>query len=290
MKQKWNVDFWVVMGPLFALFTVFYIVPIFMGIYYSFFNWNGISSNKEFIGLSNYVELFADDLNYIQSVKFSVLFAVLNVLISNILSILFALWVNSGLRTGNVMRTMLFMPNIICAVVIGFLWTFIFNQVSTLMYMASHIEALDIKWLATPGMALISTLIVTIWQNVGYNMVIYVAGLNSIDKSLYESARIDGAGFVAQFFNVTLPLLMPSVTICLFLVLTQSFKLFDINLALTRGGPGRATMGMALDIYIESFMQNRMGYGSAKAAVLLLLVSGIALLQVRLTRRKEIEM
>lgn len=119
-----------------------------------------------------------------------------------------------------------------------------------------------------------------IWQNVGYNMVIYVAGLNSIDKSLYESARIDGAGFIAQFFKVTLPLLMPSVTICLFLVLTQSFKLFDINLALTRGGPGRATMGMALDIYIESFMQNRMGYGSAKAAVLLLLVSGIALLQV----------
>lgn len=290
MKKKIHYDFWIVIGPIFLLFIIFYIIPIFMGLYYSFFDWNGINMNKTFIGLDNYIELFTTDKNYFQSIKFSMIFTILNVVISNVISILFAVWVNGKLKSSNVLRTMLFLPNIICAVVIGFLWTFIFNQVSTLMYTATGIEWLNIKWLATPKMALISTLIVTIWQGAGYNMIIYLAGLSSIDKSLYESAKMDGANKFQQFFRVTLPLLMPSITICLFLVTASSFKLFDINLALTRGGPGRATMGMALDIYVESFMQNRMGYGSAKAIVLLVIVSTITLLQVNYTRKKEVEM
>lgn len=290
MKKKIHYDFWIVIGPIFLLFIIFYIIPIFMGLYYSFFDWNGININKTFIGLDNYIELFTTDKNYFQSIKFSMIFTILNVVISNVISILFAVWVNGKLKSSNALRTMLFLPNIICAVVIGFLWTFIFNQVSTLMYTATGIEWLNIKWLATPKMALISTLIVTIWQGAGYNMIIYLAGLSSIDKSLYESAKMDGANKFQQFFRVTLPLLMPSITICLFLVTASSFKLFDINLALTRGGPGRATMGMALDIYVESFMQNRMGYGSAKAIVLLVIVSTITLLQVNYTRKKEVEM
>lgn len=289
-KLKKNLEFWSFVAPIFIPFIFFYVVPILMGLYYSLFDWNGISKSMNFIGIQNYKELFTNDTGYLESLFFSFKFAIFNVILTNILSILLAVWVNSKLKTAKFLRTCFFLPNVICAIVAGFLWKFIFNQVSTVMFKATGLDFLGVKWLGSGETAWIAILIVVLWQSIGYNMIIYLAGLNAIDQTYYESAAIDGAGKVKRFFKITLPLMMPSITICLFNVTAQSFRLFDVNVSLTRGGPGRTTMGLALDIYNEAFGQNRMGYGSAKAMVLLIIVMAITMIQTSYTRRKEVEM
>lgn len=277
-------------APALIPFLLFYFLPICMGLYYSLFDWNGISQGMNFIGLQNYIELFTDDPNYFESLWFTFKFAFFNVVLTNVLAILLALWVNSHLKTAKFARTCFFLPNIICAIVAGFLWRFIFNQISDTLYKSTNFEIFGIKWLGSPDKAWVAILIVVLWQSIGYNMIIYVAGLNMIDRSFYESAQIDGAGPFTRFFKITLPLMMPSITICLFNVTAQSFRLFDVNVSLTKGGPGRSTMGLAIDIYNEAFKQNRLGYGSAKAMILLIIVMTITMLQISYTRTREVEM
>ena len=277
-------------APALIPFLLFYFLPICMGLYYSLFDWNGISQGMNFIGLQNYIELFTDDPNYFESLWFTFKFAFFNVVLTNVLAILLALWVNSHLKTAKFARTCFFLPNIICAIVAGFLWRFIFNQISDTLYKSTNFEIFGIKWLGSPDKAWVAILIVVLWQSIGYNMIIYVAGLNMIDRSFYESAQIDGAGPFTRFFKITLPLMMPSITICLFNVTAQSFRLFDVNVSLTKGGQGRSTMGLAIDIYNEAFKQNRLGYGSAKAMILLIIVMTITMLQISYTRTREVEM
>lgn len=289
-KGKKRIEFWMFVAPVLIPFVIFYLLPICMGLYYSLFDWNGISSKMNFIGIQNYIELFTNDKNYFESLGFTFKFAVFNVVLTNVLAILMALWVNSKLKSSKFVRTCFFLPNIVCCIVAGFLWRFIFNQISTVLFKSTGLDFFGIKWLGSPDKAWIAILIVVLWQSIGYNMIVYVAGLNAIDQSFYESASIDGAGSIAKFFKITLPLMMPSITICLFNVTAQSFRLFDVNVALTKGGPGRSTMGLAIDIYNEAFKQNRMGYGSAKAMVLLVIVMTITMLQTNYTRKREVEM
>lgn len=289
-RGKERLEFWLFVAPVLIPFLLFYFLPICMGLYYSLFDWNGISKDMNFVGLQNYIKLFTSDSNYFESMQFTFKFAVFNVVLTNVLAILLALWVNSKLKTAKFIRTCFFMPNIVCAVVAGFLWRFIFNQISTALYSMTGIGVLGTKWLGGMNTAWIAILIVVLWQSIGYNMLIYLAGLNTIDNAYYESAAIDGAGRVTRFFKITLPLLMPSITICLFNVTAQSFRLFDVNVALTKGGPGRATMGLALDIYNDAFKANQLGYGSAKAMVLLVIVMAITMLQTNYTRKREVEM
>lgn len=287
---KKQMEFWMFVAPILVPFIIFYLIPICMGLYYSVFDWNGISSGMNFIGMKNYVELFTNDKNYFESLGFTFQFAVFNVFLTNALSILMALWVNSRLKTAKFARTCFFMPNIVCSIVAGFLWRFIFNQISDVLYQSTGLDFLGIKWLGSPDTAWIAILIVVLWQSIGYNMIIYLAGLNTIDRTYYESASIDGAGKIMTFFKITLPLMMPSITICLFNVTAQSFRLFDVNVSLTKGGPGRSTMGLAIDIYNDAFKQNRLGYGSAKAVILLIIVMTITMLQTNYTRKREVEM
>lgn len=289
-RSKKRIEFWLFVAPILIPFIVFYLIPIGMGLYYSFFDWNGISKSMNFIGVENYIELFSNDKSYFESLLFSFKFALFNVVLTNILSILLAVWVNSKLKSAKFLRTCFFLPNIICAIVAGFLWKFIFNQISTALYSITNIDFFGIKWLGSGDTAWIAILVVVLWQSIGYNMIIYLAGLNAIDKTYYESASIDGAGKIRQFFSITLPLMMPSITICLFNVTAQSFRLFDVNVSLTDGGPGRSTMGLALDVFNTAFSENRMGYGSAKAMVLLVIVMTITLLQTNFTRKREVEM
>ena len=289
-RSKKRIEFWLFVAPILIPFIVFYLIPIGMGLYYSFFDWNGISKSMNFIGVENYIELFSNDKSYFESLLFSFKFALFNVVLTNILSILLAVWVNSKLKSAKFLRTCFFLPNIICAIVAGFLWKFIFNQISTALYSITNIDFFGIKWLGSGDTAWIAILVVVLWQSIGYNMIIYLAGLNAIDKTYYESASIDGAGKIRQFFSITLPLMMPSITICLFNVTAQSFRLFDVNVSLTDGGPGRSTMGLALDVFNTAFSENRMGYGSAKAMVLLVIVMTITLLQTNFTRIREVEM
>ena len=289
-KNKYGIKFWTFVAPIFIPFIIFYIIPVCMSIFYSFFDWNGISSSMNFIGFSNYKELFTSDPYYFDSLGFSMRFALFSVFFTNTLAILVAVLVSGKLKSANLLRSCFFMPNIICAVVAGLLWRFIFNQVTTTLYDVTGLGVFGTKWLANGNSAFYAILLVALWQAIGYNMIIYVAGLSAIDETLYESAAIDGAGAIAKFFKITIPMLMPSITICLFYTTAQAFRLFDINVSLTKGGPGRSTMGLALDIYSTAFMENRMGYGSAKAVILLAVVMTITMIQLSYTKKREVQM
>ncbi|MDR1469282.1 MAG: sugar ABC transporter permease [Spirochaetaceae bacterium] len=292
MKRKTTREYLIFCAfvlPLFLPFVVFFIIPAVSGIIYSFFNWNGISSNMNFIGFKNFRNLLQDKV-YITSMQFSSRFAVLSVVIGNILSMLLALWVNTKIKSSNFIRAAFFMPMVICPVVKGFLWRFIYNQGFTVLYKFIPLPFLNTKILASGEAAFYGILVASLWGGIGYNMIIYLAGLASIDKTYYESADIDGANSLTKFFRITIPMLMPSITICLFTSTASSFGIYDMNQALTVGGPGNSTLSMVLDIYNTGFLQNRLGYGSAKSVVLLIIIMTITFLQVSVTRKREVEL
>ena len=181
MKEK-RTTYWLFTLPVLIPYVIFFLIPILMSLYYSMLDWNGISKAGEFVGLKNYIELFHDK-NYLNSLWFSIKFALCSVVLSNAIALLLALWVNKKRVTSNIMRTSFFMPNVICSIVVGFLWIFIFNQVSTSLYSATGIEIFGISWLSDPTYAFVSILLVSIWQGAGYYMVIYISGLNSVDAT-----------------------------------------------------------------------------------------------------------
>ncbi|MCI9333509.1 MAG: sugar ABC transporter permease [Lachnospiraceae bacterium] len=288
--KKYWFNYLIFVGPVLLSFILFYIIPVILGFLYSMYDWNGISSNKVFVGMQNYIKLFTEDENYWISLKFSVKYAIASVVLVNVISMLMALWVNSKLRCSVFLRSCFFLPNVLCAVITGMLWKFVFNQIGPGLANATGISLFGYKLLSSPSTAWIAVLLVVLWQSCGYNMVIYIAGLVSIEPVYYESAAIDGAGRVRSFFSITLPLMMPSITITLFNTIAGAFRMFDINLSLTGGGPGRSTQGLALDVWKTAFSENRMGYGQAKAVILLVIVITIALIQTSVTRKKEVEM
>lgn len=273
--------------PLLILYFILFILPFITGAYYSLFNWDGISKTKEFVGVKNYIELFTDDPDYFKSMIFTLKYVVLNVLATNILALLLALVVNSRLKTSKFLRTCFFLPNVISMLVVGYIWRFVFNQGCAAIYEITGWDFFNISWLGGGNVTVVAMVIVATWQSVGYIMIIYLAGLQMVDTTLLEAADIDGATWFQKFRNVTFPLILPSIGVNLFMVLSQSFRLFDVNLSLTGGGPGRETMGLALDIYTEGFQNNRMGYGAAKAVVLFVIVIVIAILQLKLTNKED---
>lgn len=273
--------------PLMVLYSIFFILPFFTGTYYSLFNWDGISSTKKFVGLKNYIELFTNDPDYFKSLIFTVKYVVLNVLATNILALALALILNSKLKSTKFLRTCFFLPNVISMLVVGYIWRFVFNQGCAALYEMTGLKFFNTSWLGGGNVTVVAMVVVAMWQSVGYIMIIYLSGLQMVDTTLLEAASIDGANGLQKFKNVTLPLILPSIGVNLFMVLSQSFRLFDVNLSLTGGGPGRETMGLALDIYTEGFQNNRMGYGAAKAVILFVIVIVIAVIQLKLTNPKE---
>ncbi len=275
--------------PLMVLYFIFFILPLAEGIYYSLLDWDGISKDRNFVGLKNYIKLFTSDSDYFVSLVFTLKYVVLNVILTNVLAFLLALLVNSKLKCTKFLRTCFFLPNVISMLIVGYIWRFLFNQGCASLYKATGWEFFKISWLGGGNVSVAAMVIVAMWQGVGYIMILYLSGLQMIDTSLLEAAAIDGAGKVKQFFKVTLPLMVPTIGVNLFMVVSQSFRQFDLNLSLTGGGPGRQTTSLALDIYTEGYQNNRLGYAEAKALILFLIVIVIAMLQLKLTSAKEVE-
>lgn len=275
--------------PLMVLYFIFFILPLVQGVYYSLLDWDGISKTKNFVGLKNYIKLFTSDKDYFVSLVFTLKYVILNVIATNILAFLLALVVNSKLKCTKFLRTCFFIPNVISMLIVGYIWRFIFNQGFSALYKATGWGFFNISWLGGGNASVVATVIVAMWQGVGYIMILYLSGLQMVDTSLLEAAAIDGAGKVQQFFKVILPLMIPTIGVNLFMVVSQSFRQFDLNLSLTGGGPGRQTTSLALDIYTEGYQNNRLGYAEAKAVVLFIIVIVIAILQLKLTKSKEVE-
>ncbi|MFV0466812.1 MAG: carbohydrate ABC transporter permease [Lachnospiraceae bacterium] len=276
--------------PMVLIFTVVVIVPFIIGIGYSFFSWDGLPLNpKIFVGIDNYIKLFTD-IRFLNSALHTLIYAILAIILINVLGLAFALLCTSRLKVRNVARTMFFMPYLIGGLILGYIWNFIFTDAFAALGDATGMTGIFFNWLLDKNFALLAMVIVSTWQMAGYIMVIYITGIMAIPDEVIEAADVDGAGFWPTLLSVKFPLIMPSFTISLFLTLSNCFKIFDVNLSLTGGGPNNATEMFAMNIYNEIFSLNNYGYGQAKAIIFFLAVAGITLFQVSITKKREVEM
>lgn len=264
--------------PTLAAFTIAFLIPFGMGIWLSFHRFTTIT-NARFVGLENYVRAFGDG-DFLRSLGFSAAFTAVSLVTVNLLAFLLALALTRSMRGVNLLRGIFFMPNLIGGIVLGYVFSLLVNGLLGFW-------GVDVTYAAAYGFWGLVAL--NTWQLTGYMMVIYIAGLQNVPPSLIEAAAMDGAGALSTLWHVKLPLVAPSVTICTFLTLTNSFKLFDQNLALTAGAPDRQTQGLALDIYNTFYGRiGWQGVGQAKAVLFFLLVAVIAAAQLWLSRRGEV--
>lgn len=267
--------------PLTVCFVLFFVVPFVMGLYLSFTQFTTVE-NATFVGIENYIKAFSEDKSFLNSLIFTVKFTAVSIVSVNVAAFLLALLLTRKMKGVNFFRTVYFMPNLIGGIVLGYIWNVIINGV--LSYFG-----VDITYDASYGFW--GLVVLMNWQMIGYMMIIYIAGLQSVDRGLVEAASIDGATSAQSLVHVTIPSLMPSVTICTFLTLTNSFKLFDQNLALTGGAPGKETAMLALDIYDTFYSRiGWQGVGQAKAVIFFVIVALIATIQLYLTSSKEVEL
>ena len=266
--------------PTFISFLVVFLIPFIMGIYLSFTQFTTVESAK-WVGIENYINAFMQDENFVNALWFTVKFTVVSVITINVFAFFLALMLTKALKGTAFFRTVFFMPNLIGGIVLGYIWNLLINSIL-------GIFDVDITYSADYGFW--GLVFLMNWQLIGYMMVIYIAGIQNIPRELYEAAKIDGASRRSTLKNITIPMVMPSVTICLFLTLTNSFKLFDQNLALTGGAPARETAMLALDIYNTFYGRTGwQGVGQAKAVVFFLIVAIIAFVQLEITGRNEVE-
>lgn len=279
MQKSLKRYFPVFVFPTLAAFTIGFFIPFVMGIYLSFCRFTTVTDAR-FIGLGNYLKVFADR-TFLHSLWYTVAFTVVSVALINVLAFAVAMLLTKGIKGTNLFRTVFFMPNLIGGIVLGYIWQLLLNGIlaqyqKTLTYNSAY--------------GFWGLVILMCWQQIGYMMIIYISGIQNIPGELIEAAKIDGARPAQILFHVTIPMVMPSITICTFLTLTNGFKLFDQNLALTNGEPSRMSELLALNIFNTFY--GRTGYegvGQAKAVVFFILVAIIAIVQIRLTRTKEVQ-
>ena len=274
-------------SPIFVLptllaFIIGFIIPFAQGLYLSFCKFTTVD-NAKLVGFANY-NVILKDASFLNSFKFTILFAVVSIILINVIAFGLALLLTKELRGTNIFRTVFFMPNLIGGIVLGYIWQILINCILSLV--------------SKPLLALNSSagywglIILMCWQQIGYMMIIYIAGLQNVPTDLIEAARIDGATSSQILFKIKVPMVMPSVTICTFLTLTNSFKLFDQNLSLTAGEPAKQSMMLAYNIYDTFYARSGpqwKGIGQAKAVVFFLFVVVISLLQLHFTRSKEVQ-
>lgn len=265
--------------PTLIAFSFAFIIPFVMGVYLSFCKFKTIT-NAQFVGLENYIKIFADK-DFVNAFGFTLKFSVVSIITINVFAFVLALALTRKIKGTNLFRTVFFMPNLIGGIILGYIWQQMINAV-LLKY--------ETTLVANPTYGFWGLVILMNWQMIGYMMIIYVAGLQNVPTDLIEAAQIDGATSLQTLFKVKIPMVMPSITICLFLTVSNSFKLFDQNLALTAGAPSKKTAMLALDIYNTFYGRNDYeGVGQAKAVLFFIVVAVIALGQLVLTRRKEVE-
>jgi raffinose/stachyose/melibiose transport system permease protein len=273
---------WIFVLPTLAAFTIGFIVPFIEGVYLSFCQFTTVN-NAVFVGFSNYVQAFTDS-TFLQAAGFTVMEAVVCILVINVFAFILALLLTQKLKGTNIFRTIFFMPNLIGGIVLGYIWQILINCVLSLV--GQPLLALN----ATAGYWGIVVLMA--WQQIGYMMIIYIAGLQNVPDDLIEAARIDGATEWEILWKIKIPMVMPSITICVFLTLTNSFKLFDQNLALTNGDPNNMTDMLALNIYKTFYSRSGKiwkGIGQAKSVIFSIVVVAISFLQLVATRSKEVQ-
>lgn len=287
-KQK-SIKVFALFGllPLLA-FIIVVIIPFICGLLLSFTNWTGVLDNIKFIGLHNYAAAVHSG-DFWNSMKLTLVYVFFVVILTNVLAFFLASLVTSGFKGQNLCRAGYFTPNLIGGVILGFIWQFIFTRVFVFAGQTLGIDLLARNWLTQPQTALWTLIIVSVWQNAGYMMLIYVAGLMGIDRNLMEASQIDGASNWQRLLKLKLPLMVPAFTITLFLTLRRAFMVYDVNLSLTKGGPYNTTQLIAMHVYNDAFVNQNLGPGQAKAFILFAIVAAVAVLQVSILKNKEVD-
>jgi len=287
-KDTWKLIILFFM-PAVIIWLTTMVIPFLYGIWISFVKWDGIGNNFTFVGLANYQKLFRS-AKFFQSLNRTALYTVGTVILSNILGLALGLLLTSNLKGRNFFRTAIFVPNVIGGVAMGYIWKYIFHYGFTAVGKTLGIEWLSKSMLSSPGSAMAALIVVSSWQLSAYLMIIYVAGFTNVPGELVEAAKVDGASAWRTFWNVRLPMIRSSITICLFLAIVRSFMVFEVNMSLTDGGPYNTTEMIAYRIYNTAFVSLKFGDAQAQAVVLFIIVAAISVLQAYFTSRKEVEL
>ncbi|MDR0706602.1 MAG: sugar ABC transporter permease [Treponema sp.] len=279
MNRSISKYFWFFVGPTLAAFAIAFVLPFLMGIVLSFTRFTTVLDAR-WVGLNNYALAFSNP-DFLNALAFSARFTVTSVVFINALAFTLALFLTRGYKGTNVFRTLIFMPNLIGGIVLGYIWQFIIN---------GYLSIFGVTITVDPKYGFWSLVILNCWQYAGYMMIIFIAGIQNIPEELMEAAEIDGAGKLTTLTRITIPLIMPSITITMFLSITNSFRMFDQNLSLTAGLPAKRTAMVALDIYNTFYSRNGWeGVGQAKATLFFIMVVIVSLVQLSITRKREVE-
>ncbi len=280
------------MLPSLALLLGVYLIPFVYSIFISLTDWSGIGMDMNFVGLGNYIALFREN-HFLEVLRNNIIYLIELVGVQFVVSLVLAAVLNASFRGRNLFRAVYFMPTVICTIAIGFIWNIMFDPINgpikTILESLGLTELSKIMWLGNTTTAIHAVSFVSVWQWTGWSMVIYLAGMQSIDKSLYEAAEIDGANALQKFFRITLPLLAPSITINLVNSTIGALKIFDLPFIMTSGGPGHATESLAMMMYTYSFGLDKMGYGTAISILLVVVILIISGIQTVVLRKKEDE-
>lgn len=274
--------------PGISVFLAVVIVPFIYGFYLTLTDWDGVKKHKNFVGISNYLQVLKD-VEFWNSMVLTLKYVFFSVILINIIAFLLAYILTRGIKGQNFFRAGFFTPNLIGGVILGFIWQFIFSRVLVNLGSTYNIEIFSTSWLSNPDKAFWAIVIVTIWQSAGYMMLIYIAGFTGLSKDVMEAASIDGASGFHKMKSVIIPLMVPSIVISVFLTLSRSFMVYDMNLSLTGGEPYGSTRLVAMHVYQKAFNSRQYGVGQAEALVLFALVAIISLLQVWAGKKREVE-
>ncbi|UOF88682.1 sugar ABC transporter permease [Fodinisporobacter ferrooxydans] len=288
MKSK-NLAFYIMTIPAFALFFTFHTFPALEGIFYSFTNWDGIAPSFKLVGFKNYFNLFHDQ-DVLNAYLFTFKFAIVTTLIVNALSLLIAMGLNAKIKCKNFFRGVYFLPNVLGSLIVGYIFNYIFSNILPQMFGKLGIQALSTNILGNEHYAWIGIVIVTVWQSVALNTILYLSGLQTIPADLYEASNLDGAGKWKEFWYITFPMIAPFFTINMVLAMKNFLMVFDQVISMTNGGPGKATTSISLLIYQNGFSGNEFAYQSANAVIYLIVIMIISFTQIKFLQKREIDM
>ena len=281
-------NFMIFAAPVTFIFFTVMIIPFLYGLFLTFTNWDGISSGFSFIGIENYLNVVTDP-EFWTSFLITVKFVFISTVLINFIGFSLAYILSRGIPAQNILRAGFFIPNLVGGILAGFIWRFFFSNALVFIGESLNIGPLTTSWLGDPDKAFWAMVIVTVWQYSGYMMIIYIAGFMNIPKELMEAASIDGANGAVRMKSIVLPFMVPSFIVCIFLSLQRCFMVYDVNLALTEGGPYRSTELISMHVYQRAFLTQDYGGGQAEALFLFLMVAVITVSQVYFTKKLEIE-
>lgn len=274
-------------GVTTIIFAAVVIIPFLYGLYLTFTSWDGVSANKPFVGMANYLSTFSDAA-YWQALGRTLIYSLIAVVLVNVVAFTLAFLVTSGVKGQNFFRAGFFIPNLIGGIVLGYIWKFVFNRAFVAIGSALSIDAMSTSWLATTNGAMFCLIIVSVWQYAGYMMLIYVAGFMSVSEDVLEAARIDGCTNLQSIVHISVPLMVSSFVQCLFLTVTRCFMVYDVNLSLTNGEPFNSSVMAAMHVYNQAFTYKNYGTGQAEALILFIVCAVVGVLQVYIGKKAEV--